>query len=81
LPDNEQLTRELVGLERRTARGGRDSIDHAPGSHDDLANAVAGAIITANARQPCFIFEALTSDTMAESATPWGSLDDGIEWR
>jgi hypothetical protein len=31
-----------VGLERRTARGGRDSIDHAPGAHDDLANAVAG---------------------------------------
>ena len=27
---------------RRTARGGRDSIDHAPGGHDDLANAVAG---------------------------------------
>jgi hypothetical protein len=24
------------------ARGGRDSIDHAPGAHDDLANAVAG---------------------------------------
>ena len=33
---------QLVGLERRTARGGRDSIDHAPGAHDDLANAVAG---------------------------------------
>jgi hypothetical protein len=31
-----------VGLEWRTARGGRDSIDHAPGAHDDLANAVAG---------------------------------------
>jgi hypothetical protein len=26
----------------RTARGGRDSIDHAPGAHDDLANVVAG---------------------------------------
>jgi len=23
-------------------RGGRDSIDHTPGAHDDLANAVAG---------------------------------------
>ena len=33
---------QLVGLERRTARGGRDSIDHAPGAHDDLANALAG---------------------------------------
>ena len=35
---------QLIGLERRTARGGRDSIDHAPGAHDDLANAVAGCI-------------------------------------
>jgi hypothetical protein len=24
-------------LERRTSRGGRDSIDHPPGGHDDLA--------------------------------------------
>lgn len=34
---------QLIGLERRTARGtGRDVIDHAPGAHDDLVNAVAG---------------------------------------
>jgi hypothetical protein len=38
-----------LGLERRTSRGGRDSIDHAPGSHDDLANAAAGAIVAAEA--------------------------------
>lgn len=31
-----------MGLERRTARGGKDSIDHGRGSHDDVANAVAG---------------------------------------
>jgi hypothetical protein len=30
--------------ERRTARGGRDSIDHAPNAHDDLANSVAGVV-------------------------------------
>jgi len=29
-------------LERRTVRGGRDSIDHPPNTHDDLANAIAG---------------------------------------
>ena len=40
--DDARLLTQLVGLERRTARGGRDSIDHAPGGHDDLANAVAG---------------------------------------
>ncbi|WP_323847022.1 hypothetical protein [Microbulbifer magnicolonia] len=42
LPPDNQLHRELLGLERRTTRGGRDSIDHAPGAHDDLANAIAG---------------------------------------
>jgi hypothetical protein len=29
----------------RTARGGRDSIDHAPGAHDDAANAAAGVLV------------------------------------
>ena len=47
LLDNEHLTAQLVGLERRTARGGRDSIDHAPSAHDDTANAAAGALILA----------------------------------
>jgi hypothetical protein len=36
-----------AGLERRTARGGRDTIDHAPGGHDDLANVVAGVAVVA----------------------------------
>jgi hypothetical protein len=43
LLDNPRLIGQLCSLERRTARGGRDSIDHPPGAHDDLANAVAGA--------------------------------------
>jgi hypothetical protein len=42
LPDHPKLISQLCGLERRTARGGKDSIDHAPGGHDDVANAVAG---------------------------------------
>ena len=33
---------QLLGLERRTSRAGRDSIDHGPGGHDDLINVVAG---------------------------------------
>jgi hypothetical protein len=44
LLDDARLVAQVVGLERRTARGGRDSIDHPPGSHDDLANAVAGVV-------------------------------------
>ncbi|SDU29261.1 hypothetical protein [Halopseudomonas salegens] len=45
LPPLPVLHQQLVGLERRTSRGGRDSIDHAPGGHDDLANAVAGCAV------------------------------------
>jgi hypothetical protein len=48
LLDDKRLVAQLCGLERRTARGGRDSIDHGPGAHDDLANVVAGALVAAN---------------------------------
>jgi hypothetical protein len=50
LPKSDRLVNQLTGLERRTARSGKDSFDHGPGGHDDLANAVAGAadcIVTA----------------------------------
>jgi hypothetical protein len=47
LLDHPKLMTQLSGLERRTARGGRDSIDHAPGSHDDVANAACGAVTSA----------------------------------
>ena len=41
LLDDPRLIGQLCGLERRTARGGKDSIDHKPGQHDDLSNVVA----------------------------------------
>jgi len=44
LLDHPRMVLQLVGLERRTSRGGRDSIDHPQGSHDDVANAAAGAL-------------------------------------
>jgi hypothetical protein len=44
LLDDARLAAQIVGLERRVARGGRESIDHAPGAHDDLANSVAGLV-------------------------------------
>lgn len=62
LLDLKGITGQLCGLERRTARGGRDSIDHAPGAHDDLANSVAGALLLAVGRRqgmPVFTAEAL----------------------
>ena len=42
LVDDKKLVAQLVGLERRTARSGKDPIDHAPNAHDDVANCVAG---------------------------------------
>ena len=56
LLDLPRLTGQLVGLERRTARGGRDSIDHAPGAHDDVANAACGALLLASAVQTRGVF-------------------------
>lgn len=52
LPPDPVLKRQLSNLERRAHRGGRDSIDHPPGGHDDRANAVAGAVAFAMVRRP-----------------------------
>ena len=46
LLEHDRLLLQLTSLERRTSRAGKDSIDHAPGSHDDITNAVAGALVT-----------------------------------
>ncbi len=48
LLDLPRLRAQLVGLERRVSRGGKDSIDHPPGGHDDIANAAAGALVLAS---------------------------------
>ena len=45
--DIPRLHAQLGGLQRRTARGGRESIDHAPNAHDDMINAAAGALVIA----------------------------------
>lgn len=50
LLDHTKMSVQLVGLERRTARSGKDSVDHVPGGHDDVANAVAGALSMATRR-------------------------------
>jgi len=45
LLDNTRMINQLLGLERRTVRGGRDSIDHVPGANDDIINAAVGALL------------------------------------
>jgi hypothetical protein len=44
IPDLGVLTRELRLLERRTARSGKDSVDHGTGGSDDFANSLFGAL-------------------------------------
>ena len=47
--DNRRLVEQLCRLERRTSRGGKDSVDHPPGAHDDLANSAAGVLVLVSA--------------------------------
>jgi len=51
LPDNEKMKNQFMSLERRTRSGGVDTIDHPPGCHDDIANAISGAITIASKQQ------------------------------
>ncbi len=53
LLDHRRSIDQLIGLERRTSFGtGRDSVGHPPGAHDDLAVAIAGALLLAKAKKP-----------------------------
>jgi hypothetical protein len=45
LLDVPRLKSQFVSLERRTSRGGKDSIDAPQSLHEDLANAVAGLLV------------------------------------
>jgi hypothetical protein len=62
---------ELCSLERRTAWGGRDSIDHSQisGAHDDAINALAGAAVLAATEAPGLHVSAEAVER-ARAATP-----------
>ena len=66
LLDHPRLINQLVSLERRTARSGRDSIDHTPGGHDDVANCVAG--LCAVTAKPDYYARLLKRSTAASFA-------------
>jgi hypothetical protein len=67
LLDHPRLVAQICGLERRTARGGRDSIDHPPGQHDDIANSALAALSLVGNRLVLRISEEALR--MAENAT------------
>ena len=79
LLDHPRFVNQLVQLERRTARSNKESIDHPPGGHDDIANAVAGAICLAGAKRGPMV--------ISESVKAWAAiprrvnrLDGGPGW-
>lgn len=71
LLDNPRLASQLVALERRTARSGRDTVDHTPGGHDDLANVVAGVLVQLDLdRRPALVRQADMLDAGRPATIP-----------
>jgi hypothetical protein len=82
LLDHPRMVSQFCGLERRTSRGGRDTVDHAPGSHDDIANAVAGAawLASANKSFPAHAFSAEASQAFAATMAQKFPNGPGVDW-
>jgi hypothetical protein len=79
LLDVPRLLAQLGNLERRVARGGKDSIDHPAlrGSHDDLINAATGACLLAVSSR--------THAVTPAAALAWAESGSGLyrrsDWR
>jgi hypothetical protein len=71
LLDHQRLVGQLANLERRTQPSGRDQINHPVGSHDDLANSAAGALVLAGEES------AYWARNMAWISDPADKLPDG----
>jgi hypothetical protein len=81
LLDHTRLFNQIVGLERRTHRSGKDSIDHPRGGKDDIANACAGATVLASnkpagwAREKRKVFRSVLPDYSGDgTGTGWMGL-------
>jgi bifunctional DNA-binding transcriptional regulator/antitoxin component of YhaV-PrlF toxin-antitoxin module len=69
LLDIPRLISQLVNLERRARTGGRDLVTHVVGLHDDLANAVSGALYLAGS-------EASSGPVIFAASAPYQRDDD-----
>ncbi len=67
LIDNPRLVHQFATLERRTSRTGRDRVDHPTGSHDDLCNSAAGALLLASGKGGPLV---IGDETLARSRIP-----------
>ena len=52
LLDHPRSISQLANLERRTQRGGKETVGHPLGTHDDLANCIAGVVYLATVGKP-----------------------------
>jgi hypothetical protein len=56
LLDHPKMLLQFTTLERKVSPSGRDQVNHVPGGHNDVANAVAGALVSASNSPVPFVF-------------------------
>ena len=81
LLDSKRLVHQLAGLERTVLPAGRERIDHARGSHDDLANSAAGALALAAGGPPRLVITPAMLRWAAIPACPAAFLQPGYRAR
>lgn len=80
LLDHPKSISQLCALERRCVRGGRDTVDHPPGGHDDLSNVIAGCAATfTSGREGYYNINSLCSDWQDPDGEP--DPDGARAWR
>jgi len=68
----------LFGLERRVRHSSRDSVDHARGAHDDLANVCAGAAVMALKHGAVIPAQHLQSCAIGAEWDPTATLEENL---
>jgi hypothetical protein len=82
LLEHAKLERQLLGLERRVSRAGRDLVDHRRGAHDDLANSACGALLAAQEHGVAISLRHLPTHAIGAATTCWPALKKTpVLWR
>jgi hypothetical protein len=68
LLDHNRMIQQFVALERRTARSGKDQVDHPPAAHDDLCNSCAGLIANIDVRKYAYDVTMAWADSLADDS-------------
>ena len=75
LPRNDRLVAQIVALERRVTRAGKDSITHPDRGDDDVANCVAGVAASLVTGEGYYNIDSLAGDMIPGVGTSfYGSL-------